>query len=295
MASQEAEKLFQAGLICFGEIDFECALENLKKAEEIEAAHNPDSRRHVEILRYLAYTQIALEDNESALDSFSRLLEAAPEYRLNAAEESPKIIMLFEAALARRKPEVEEKQTRIEGEVTIPTGEIEIIVKQTSKEGKKPEPFSSLPGLIFGGELGAAFTFGEDSDYYHPGISVETYAAVKVHSNVHLGGALYYMFLPDKADAGAFNMLAAAFNPHFSYAQKRFWLDISGDIGPAMLGRGGIADEWGLLLRAKPGLYYRTGENLSVGVNLSPGGLILFNRSAASFYLGAGLDIRGGF
>gem|GEM_PF-5796096 len=297
MAASESENLFQAGLICFGEIDFDCALENLQKAEAVEAQKNPASRRHVEILRYLAYTQIALEDNDGALQSFVRLLETDPDYRLNSAEESPKIMKLFEEALAlaQKNRKGAEAQKPIEGEVSIPLEEFRIIVKEPEKQPRPAGPFASLPAIIFGGELNAALIFGEDAEYYHPGISFEAYAAGKVHPNIHLGGAVYYMFLPAKANAGAFNLLAATFNPHFSYAQKRFWLDIAADVGPAMLGRGSIIDEWGLILRVKPGFYYRIIENLSVGFNVAPGGLVLFDRRAASFHLGAGLDIRGGF
>lgn len=82
----------------YGDGDYESSA---KVAERALADESGRARHRVELLRVLAYAQIALGDFQASRSTFKKLLELEPKYQLDLYQTSPKILDIFEAVALR--------------------------------------------------------------------------------------------------------------------------------------------------------------------------------------------------
>ncbi len=290
-AEEQAASLFQEGLACFEQIDFTCARNKLSKAEALESESQPGSKTHIEILKHLANTQAALSDQDSAVESFKKLLLYQPDFRLGEEDVSPKIMRLFTLALESIKPveEIPAEPEFVEGDVEFLAGEMEIVYTPP------PDPFEKQHRFSAGIETSAAFLLGDDTDSYNHGLLVEGGFRGRIIKGFHLGGALVYQFHKDKNSEGDIHLLGAALEPSYCFEFRSYSIDIAGNLGLATFGRGNINDELSLLFRLKFAALYRITPQISLGLIAGPGSAVLLSRKAASYFITTGLIFKGSF
>ncbi len=92
------DSTYRAGLACFDQLDFSCAIELLGAAAQSGAT---DKNRLVDIYRKLAESHLALGQRKEAVLDFIALLEIQPAYDITSAGVSPKIIDALDQARQR--------------------------------------------------------------------------------------------------------------------------------------------------------------------------------------------------
>jgi hypothetical protein len=92
-----AEELERAERL-YGDGEYEaCA----KLTANLLAADGASGQNKIELLRFLAFSQIALGDYNGSKASFKRILSIDPKYKLDLYQTSPKILDIFEAVALR--------------------------------------------------------------------------------------------------------------------------------------------------------------------------------------------------
>jgi hypothetical protein len=258
-----------AGLECFEQLDFECAIELLGAA----AASGRITRNEtlVDIYRKLAESHLALGQRKEAVDRFADLLRLDPGYRITSAEISPKILDALEEARERIKSE-----TREPVPVVPPS---------------LPEPFMEL-----GMSGGAEFLVGEDNRL------LDTGPAVELEANFLLGGAwrtgigLRYAFHGVSASdhdvhaAGAWASFGGEWNPGI------FALAAHAGVGFVHFGILNEEGKTGLWLPLRLCAGFQLTPAIHLGLVVSPGWLITFDEETrSSFTLSVGGRFKAAF
>ncbi|MBN2494718.1 MAG: hypothetical protein JXR96_09030 [Deltaproteobacteria bacterium] len=160
-AQAEADP-YAAGLACFEQLDFRCAIELLSAAALTESGREHGQR--IDIQRKLAEAHLALGQRPEALSRFEHLLELAPDYALEPGV-SPKIRACLEEARRRIK-----RRT----------------VSASAAGGPAARRF--LLGLAGGVEL----LTGRDRELLEPGLALELQLAYRLGGPWRLAGGLRY-------------------------------------------------------------------------------------------------------
>ena len=98
-----AADTYAAGLACYEQLDFHCAIELLSAAAREESGGDP--ARLLDIYRKLADSHLALGRREEAIADFVQLLRRNPDYQIDKSGTSPKILDAFGEARDQLKRE----------------------------------------------------------------------------------------------------------------------------------------------------------------------------------------------
>ncbi len=161
---------YQAGLACYEQLDYACAVDLLTAAAY--AADGSDLERWCDIHRKLAESQLALGRSDRAVDAFARLLTKAPDYRLDQPGTSPKI----RAALDRARQQQERRSPPAPRPPPAP------------EAGNHAAPQERA--IRFGLAGGAEFLVGEDERLLQIGPVVDLGLTYRYAENWALGGGL---------------------------------------------------------------------------------------------------------
>lgn len=94
-AEPTAEELLQAGIDDYNALRYEAAIDKLERAAA-DRESNPSLR--VEIHRYLAFANVALNKKSQAQAEFEKALAIDPTFRVDPLARSPKILEVFDRA-----------------------------------------------------------------------------------------------------------------------------------------------------------------------------------------------------
>jgi tetratricopeptide (TPR) repeat protein len=157
------DSTYRAGLACFDQLDFSCAIELLGAAAKSGAT---DKNRLVDIYRKLAESHLALGQRKEAVLDFIDLLEIEPAYDITSVGVSPKIIDALDQA-----------RQRIKKDKPIPV-----------------EPPSKPAGIEFGLTAGAELLIGDDKRLLKTGPVFEIEGNFVVSGPWRAGFGLRYTF-----------------------------------------------------------------------------------------------------
>jgi tetratricopeptide (TPR) repeat protein len=166
-----AADTYAAGMACYEQLDYQCAIELLGAAAREDSGGDP--ARLVDIYRKLADSHLALGRREEAVADFIKLLRLNREYRIETAGTSPKILDAFGEARERLK---KEEMARLE---------------KKSRDRVRPPP---EPWMEVGFNAGAEFLFGNDADLLETGAAFDVEATFVLAGPWRVGGGLRYTF-----------------------------------------------------------------------------------------------------
>ncbi len=296
--SAGSDELFREALICYGEINFECTLEKLERARDLERSGANDARRLTEIHRYMAFALVALGRETEARQTFRAILEIDPGFELSADKVSPKIHDLYLSVKRSLEERSELRKTKPEPQTAPPP---EVKPKPVAKE-KAPAaapPVSSKnsrfarPDGLAGLTFGAAFLSGKDTDHYGVGFATGGFVETHLANGFYLGGALFFQRNGGKTGGPNLNLMGVTARPAWIYAFERFFFHLPLDVGFVTFGRGGLTDEQGLLWRLEPGFFVRFEKHFAIGATVGSGGVFLFDPEAASVFFNVGMALMG--
>ena len=164
-----AADTYAAGVACYEQLDYQCAIELLGAAAREEPGGNPT--RLVDIYRKLADSHLALGRREEAIADFKNLLRLDRGYRIEASGTSPKILDAFGEARERLK---KEELARLEKKaLPLPP----------------PEPWMEV-----GFNAGVELLVGQDADLLKTGAAFDVEATFVLTGPWRVGGGLRYTF-----------------------------------------------------------------------------------------------------
>jgi len=259
-----AADTYAAGMACYEQLDYQCAIELLGAAAREQSGGDP--ARLVDIYRKLADSHLALGRREEAVADFIKLLRLKRDYRIEASGTSPKILDAFGEARERLK---REELARLE---------------KKSKPAPPPEPWMEV-----GFNAGAEFLFGNDADLLETGAAFDVEASFVLAGPWRVAGGLRYTF-HDLAEndstvhlAGGWAAGGAALE--LGPLQTQLLLGVG-------LARFGILDQegkTGLLLPLRLTVTIPVSGDLNMGLVLASGWLITMESDPkSSFTISAG-------
>lgn len=259
-----AADTYAAGMACYEQLDFPCAIELLGAAAREEPGGDP--ARLVDIYRKLADSHLALGQREEAIADFMQLLRRDPNYQIDRSGISPKILDAIGQARDRLK---REERARL--------------------EKPAPPPPPAEPRMEVGLSAGTEFLAGADSDLLETGAAFEIEALFVLAGPWRAGGGLRYS-LHDLKNRDFVLHLAggwAAFGAALGIGPVHIQL-----LAGAGLARFGIPDQegkTGLLLPLRFALTVPLSGGLDLGLLVAPGWLITMeNDPKSSFTLTLG-------
>ena len=254
-----AADTYAAGLACYEQLDFHCAIELLSAAAREESGGNP--ARLLDIYRKLADSHLALGRREEAIADFIELLRRDPDYRIDKSGTSPKILDAFGEARDRLK---REEQVRLE-----------------KKAPGRPPP---EPWMEVGLSTGAEILVGDDSDLLQTGAAFEVEAHFVLTGPWRVGGGLRYSFHDLVENDSSLHLAGgwAAFGAALEFGPVHTQLPAG-----AGLARFGIPDEegkTGLLLPLRLIATVPVSGGLNLGLLVAPGWLITMESDPKSSF-----------
>lgn len=254
-----AADTYAAGVACYEQLDYQCAIELLGAAAREESGG--DTARLVDIYRRLADSHLALGRRQEAVADFVNLLRLNRGYRIEAAGTSPKILDAFGEAREMLK---KEELARLE---------------KKSRPAPPPEPWMEI-----GFNAGAEFLVGDDADLLETGAAFEVEATFVLAGPWRVGGGLRYTF-HDLAEndstmhlAGGWAAGGAALKLGPLHAQLLLGLGLA---------RFGILDQegkTGLLLPVRLTVAVPVSGDLNMGLVAAPGWLITLESDPQSSF-----------
>jgi hypothetical protein len=264
---------YAAGVACYEQLDFACAIELLGAAAREDPGGDP--ARLVDIYRKLADSHLALGRREEAIADFMRILRRDPGYRIEKSGTSPKILDAFGQARDRLEREERarlEKQARLQKRTAPP-----------------PEPWMEV-GLSAGAEL----LVGEDSELLETGAAFAVEAIFVLSGPWRVGGGLRYSLHDLSQDDSCVHLGGgwASFGAGLEIGPVRAQL-----LAGAGLARFGVPDQegkTGLLLPLRFTLSVPVSGGLNLGLLAAPGWLITMEtdpRSSFTLTLGGRISM----
>jgi tetratricopeptide (TPR) repeat protein len=244
-----AADTYAAGVACYEQLDFPCAIELLSAAAREQPGGDP--ARLVDIYRKLADSHLALGQREEAIVDFMQLLRQNPHYQIDKSGTSPKILDAFGQARDRLE---REKRARLERKTPAPP---------------PPEPWMEV-GLSAGAEL----LVGQDSDLLDTGAAFEVEALFVLAGPWRVGGGLRYSLHDLSNDDSSLHLAGgwAAFGAALEIGPIHVRL-----LAGAGLARFGIPEQegqTGMLLPLRFAVAVPVSGGLTLGLLVAPGWLI---------------------
>ena len=259
-----AADTYAAGVACYEQLDYQCAIELLGAAAREESGG--DIARLVDIYRKLADSHLALGRREEAVGDFINLLRLKRDYRIEAAGTSPKILDAFGEARERLK---KEELARLKKKALPPP---------------PPEPWMEI-----GFNAGAEFLFGTDADLLETGAAFGVEACFVLAGPWRVGGGLRYTFHDLSENDSTVHLAGgwAAGGAELELGPVRTRL-----LAGVGLARFGILDhegKTGLLVPLRLSATIPVSGDLNMGLQVSPGWLITMEADPqSSFTLSVG-------
>ncbi len=293
-ALQECRRWFQEGLICYGNLDYQCARSKFRQASQRATEDLPKHER-LEIERYLAITFIALGEEKPAKDCFVRMLERDRDARMDAERVSPKVFMLFEKVrrtwLAEHPPEPEEKPEAIENKPSPEEKPAKDNTPESQENSEEKLPRGESPDALRWVEFRLACAVLGGSEMETFGVGFQGGLALLWNfpgTPWFVSPFIEYQAHPFSSSQALHHLQAGSeFGYHLQFGKIHLLLPVGTGVG--FIGRGGISDEVGLGWRVHPAVHVAIGQTWSIGFGLGPRGVILLNRKGSSTYFVAGM------
>lgn len=263
------------GIECYEDLNYGCARSELRKALDLHET--------VSIHQYLAYTLVALGEEEAAVDHFVRIFQLDAGYGLSRKKVSPKIFRAYR--IARHRHEAEERarernlltrsRTQIDDFLTglvepIQETEIswfevdlaervqmEIFVGYSLLVGDKPTPVAN--GFEAGPTFGGQFLYA-------------------LNENLAVGPMIRYSNHFETARPGprSLDILMTGGEVRLQEVTRTFLFFMSLGGGASLMGFDGLGDELGWYIAPTAGAHAIVTRNLSLGARA---GLTILGRT----------------
>lgn len=268
MAQPAETDAYRAGLACFEQLDYACAIDLLTAAAYSQA--DPDPERWCDIHRKLAESQLALGRPDQAVEAFERLLARVPGYRIDLPGTSPKILAALDRARRKRAPS------------PVPS-------PSPAADGTGPVHLPLRLGL-FGG---AEFLVGQDSRLLEIGAVVDLELTYRYTQSWALGGGLRWTSHAVSGQDATVHLGGgwAGGGPSLAIGPLR----LSGlfGLGVARFGIVGREGKTALFVPLRLAVDFLLHERILLGLGFSPSWLLSFGdfHSSLTFDLSAGLAV----
>jgi len=270
-----AADTYAAGMACYEQLDYQCAIELLGAAAREKSGGDP--ARLVDIYRKLADSHLALGRRQEAVADFVKLLRLDRNYQIEASGTSPKILDAFGEAREQLK---KEELARLE---------------KKSRAAARPAP-PPEPWMEVGFDAGAEFLFGDDADLLQTGAAFGIEASFVLAGPWRAAGGLCYTFHDLSGNdstvhlAGGWAAGGAALDLGPLHTQLLFGVGLA---------RFGILDQegkTGLLLPLRLTVTIPVSGDLNMGLVAAPGWLVTMESNPkSSFTLSVGGRISMAF
>lgn len=248
-----AADTYAAGMACYEQLDYQCAIELLGAAAREEPGGDP--ARLVDIYRKLADSHLALGRREEAVADFVKLLRLNRAYQIEASGTSPKILDAFGEARERLKKE-----------------ELARLEKKSRAAARPPPP--PEPWMEVGFNAGVEFLVGDDADLLKTGAAFDVEATFVLAGPWRVGGGLRYTFHDLAEDSSTVHLAGG-------WASGGAALELGPVRTQLLLGVGlarfGILDQegkTGLLLPLRLTATVFVSGDLNMGLVIAPGWLV---------------------
>ncbi len=262
--TSDTDDPYKAGVACFDQLDFTCAIDLLTAASYSTKPSQAD--RWCDIFTKLAESHLALGQQELAVEDFSKLLKGVSDFRISRPGTSPKILEALQEARRR----ISESLTK----------DVSSSEKNSFQKAKRKHP-ESVSNVALSVEVGAEFLSGQDKSLLDTGpvLSLEL-----LHEYSHpwiIGGGIRWsihgvsssddsIFILSAWAGGGLSVTLGSFRLYGLLCIGGGWFAITGGDGrgglviPLRLGAGWqISQNWGLGLAFTPSWILTFGDFLS--------------------------------
>lgn len=264
------------GIECYENLNYGCARAELQKALALHET--------VSIHQYLAYTLVALGDEEEAVNHFVRIKQLDAGYALSRKKVSPKIYRAYRIALHRHEAEERARErnlltrsrTQIDDFFTglvEPIQESEISWFEVDFEDRIQMELFVGYSLMVGDEVTPV------ANGFEAGPTFGGQFLYAINENLTVGPSVRYSNHFETARPGprSLDILLTGGEVRLQEVTRTFLFFMSLGGGAALMGFDGVGDELGWYVAPTAGAHAIVTKNLSLGVRA---GLTLLQRTA---------------
>ncbi|MEW6775151.1 MAG: hypothetical protein AB1405_02555 [Bdellovibrionota bacterium] len=275
--SGAGEEHLKRGVACYEQLNYGCA----KKEFEAGIAAGETAPLH----EHLAYTLIALGEEEQAAAHFRRVFELDPSFRLSPKKVSPKIYRVYRLARRRHEVEQEKKKKSILAESTRTIDQFfSGIVEPIQNQGVSWFAVDLDKRLYLELFTGFSLVVGEKisttSNTYEGGLTFGAGLLFGPNEHLSLGPTVRYSTHPERGAPSptSLDILQAGAEIRFQEFSDTFLFYLALGGGGAWSGRDNVNTETGWYIAPSIGARAIVTNNLSLGVS---GGLTVLDGAGA--------------
>jgi hypothetical protein len=262
-----------AGLACYRNLDYDCALARLETAlSEFSPEKDDHYLQHVSEARLvLAMIHVARDNLNKAEQEFKTLLVLIPDYTLPKGDHPPKVRYIFD----RAKKSVEKKPKK-----PPPKPKPKKIVPVPAPEPTHHWSLSATARLVA--------LFGEDADKASSGPGAALALGFATSDWLTLQVAFAYSHHSAVEEDTALQTMALAMDGLVTIDLLPLQLRLGGGVGVLAMGTDDRYDHWGFTLQATVAVAWPASGSWALVLDLHPA--VLVAAGGSSFFLPAGLS-----
>lgn len=288
----DSRAALSAGLRCYEQLSYRCAIKRLREALSAESTLSPKER--FDAYKTLAFSLAAMDQEKQASEAFRKALALDGSLQLDPKVVAPRIYRAYRVALERHLQARERPLPPLRWpsprSLTIPL--VPPTPQLMIRRGfvRRPSPRESLIGLELGVEAGALFLFGGDHDLYQHGGGLALRIGFRpaeawlvgllVHQSFHRATSELSSSL-ENAGSTTLLLLRLHLLGAWRFLERgAFTLDAELAIGVALFGLGNVSGNVGFSGSLGLAAGYRVTRAISLVARISPTLLSAQNRGS---------------
>jgi hypothetical protein len=265
-----------AGLTCYRNLDYDCALARLETAlSEFSPEKDDHYLQHVSEARLvLAMIHVARDNLDKAEQEFKTLLVLIPDYDLPKGDHPPKVRYIFD----RAKKSVEKKPK--EKPPKPPKKVVPVPAPVPVPEPTHPWSLSASARLVA--------LFGDDADKAQSGPGAALAVGFATSEWLTLQVAFGYSYHSAVQDDPALQTMSLSMDGLVKIDLSAVELRLGGGVGVLAMGTQDRYDHWGFTLQATTAVAWPASGSWALVLGLHPS--VVVTAGGSSFFLPAGLS-----
>lgn len=253
------EESYKAGLDCFEQLDFSCAIDLLTAAAY---STKPDqTEKWCDIYSKLAQSHLALGQQELAVEDFSKLLKGVPNFEISAPGTSPKIL----EALKEARRHIKNSSRQAPGQSD-----------QGFDKKEKTVNISSTTSVDLSLKAGVQFLVGQDHRMLDTGPVFDLELIYAYSGPWLMGGGIRWSLHGVSSDDHWLQMLNAWAGGGFSVPAGPVDLYAMLCMGGGWFGISGSDDRWAMVIPLKLGAGWKVSQRWEIGLEFTPSWVLTF-------------------
>ena len=273
-----------AGMTCYRNLDYDCALARLETAlSEFSPEKDDHYLQHVSESRLvLAMIYVARDHLDKAEKEFKTLLVLIPDYELPKGDHPPKVRYIFDRA----------KKSASRPPVKKPAPQAAPQTEPEPEPEKKPpliiKPLTPTQRWSLSAQARLVALFGDDADKASSGPGAALALGFSTSNWLTLQIAFAYSHHPAVEEDTALQTMSISMDGLVTVDLLPVELRLGGGVGVLAMGTGDRYDHWGFTLQATTALAWPASGCWSLVLGLYPS--VLVTAGGSSFFLPAGLS-----